>query len=86
MTDKEAQDWNIRGFTHYCANGCKVVASKTTLADGVDVYINGNLPEERVAADVAEAIAYHAMHIWPKFDGSGLGFPGYDCVTYHFHR
>lgn len=78
-TNKLGQDTDSP-YVHISSNGSTISAATLDLRGHVLVeyprYLRGNIP--KIAADVAEAMAYHAIHVRPKLNG----FSGYDCINY----
>lgn len=72
----------MNGYSHVGYNGTKITAAHKNLTGGVEVVVPEDMAMELVIADVAEAIAFHAIHIHPTLNG----FAGYDCVTYNICR
>lgn len=75
------QEWDDKGFEHLGKNGNLILMPAKT---GPVVYVERrkSCPWKLVLADVAESIAYHALHMFPEIQKRGMGFAGYDTLRY----
>lgn len=75
-----ATEWiNDRPFEHYSHgyHGVRIKAERCDFRGGVTVLHH---PTDRLAAGLAECMAWHAINIRPMLNG----FAGYDNIQYTF--
>jgi hypothetical protein len=85
---------NDKPFSHTSRYGTRFESTRCDLREGIKVTpaepligvtipCDGRISEgERVVSDLAQMVAYHAMHIHPQLDLRAGGFVGYDCIRW----